>query len=230
LAQPRELIERVVELGADVRASDNRYQTALHNVCYHANMDELIPTMQILIDNGADVGAENSDDWQPIHFLVSRKIYLPALKFLIESGADIHATTNTGATALHIATRNHDDADVTKYLLEQGADAVSQDLNSISAWDEAVIKGRKLIVQAFLEYSLDVSEQGQLNRACGNAKNFNIIKLLKEWMSYDGLKRRREVARKLGDEGIITIILKNVYHFSTFLSGKLGDEGTILLL
>jgi ankyrin repeat protein len=216
LPQPKELVEQLVNLGADVNASDNQKQMALHKVCLCAESDQLIPTIQILIENDASVRAKRSSDgWQPIHCLASRKVHLTVLKFLVEeAGASIRATTKTGATILHIVARNNDDPEVTKYLLEQGVDAINEDSNSVSAWDEAVIRGNESVVQAFLDNSLNAREQVQLERALEKTKNFKIATLLKKWMKElmqkpdNGQQRNLLKAFKWFENGTLSRILK----------------------
>jgi len=62
---------------------------------------------QLLLDNGAKVGAKNDKGATPLHLAV-RANHLPVVQLLIDAGADVLSKTNDGETPEDLASWNHD--------------------------------------------------------------------------------------------------------------------------
>jgi hypothetical protein len=84
---------------ADVKARDEKGQTALH----HASLsDKTLPTARALLEKGADVDAQDNYGWTPLHvaaFYGSEGI----VDLLLAEGADPLKVTRGGDTAYLLA-------------------------------------------------------------------------------------------------------------------------------
>ena len=122
-----DIIQILIEYGADVHAVDNTGSTPLFEAIQEPDK------IQFLIQHGARVNAIDNWGETPLSRAVSRPDYvhtlcqcLPGIKTLCQNGADIHIANNIGETPLHVST-NHTPA--LKFLIERGADvhAVNED-------------------------------------------------------------------------------------------------------
>ena len=88
-AETCEIIELLVENGADVHARDDWGTTPLHSAMTRE-------AAECLIENGADVNARN--DWgdTPLHYMSDAEVVAP----LIENGADVNIRNEDGDTPL----------------------------------------------------------------------------------------------------------------------------------
>ncbi|KAI4624869.1 uncharacterized protein J4E87_005350 [Alternaria ethzedia] len=99
---------------ANVNAVEVRQKTALHLAVAHGR-DDII---ELLLVNGADVGAQSDGSWTPLHNACDQGS-VKVLKILLAAGADVNARTLNGTTPLHVAAQaGH--FDVVKCLLERG--------------------------------------------------------------------------------------------------------------
>ncbi|KAI4678032.1 uncharacterized protein J4E88_006550 [Alternaria novae-zelandiae] len=99
---------------ANVNAVEVRQKTALHLAVAHGR-DDII---ELLLVNGADVGAQSDGSWTPLHNACDQGS-VKVLKILMAAGADVNARTLNGTTPLHVAAQaGH--FDVVKCLLERG--------------------------------------------------------------------------------------------------------------
>ena len=80
-------------------------------MCYNSNI-----LFQFLLDNGADIEANTSDDWTPLHSASNwGNHHMAAL--LLSSGANINSQTHGKQTALHLAASNSNSRETLKLLL-----------------------------------------------------------------------------------------------------------------
>ena len=73
-----------------------------------------------LLEQGADVHAQNKDGWTPLH-VAARENASASAGVLLQRGADVHAKNKDGWTPLHVAARENASA-TAEVLLEQKAD------------------------------------------------------------------------------------------------------------
>ena len=94
------LMERFIDLGADVNAANRRQETPL----MVAAMAGAVQTAKLLLRRGADVRAVTSMRESVLHMLVSAGLAenkeLQLVRVLLDAGADVHATDADGRTVV----------------------------------------------------------------------------------------------------------------------------------
>lgn len=98
--QKPEVVQLLLDRGADVTEGNNWGATPLHYVAYGTGD---VAVAQLLLDHGADVNATRTDGWTPLMCAVEES-NTQLVKFLIDNGANVCLTNNHQETALHIAT------------------------------------------------------------------------------------------------------------------------------
>jgi uncharacterized protein len=95
-----EIVEMLLEKGADVNAKTNEGITALIRASEKGHTE----TVARLLEKGADVNAKDSDGWTALMW-ASRNGHAETVTILLEEGADVNAKDNyfLGSTALDIA-------------------------------------------------------------------------------------------------------------------------------
>ena len=122
-----EVINALIEHGADVKGKDNSGKTVLmHAAAYNRNPD----VIRALVDSGADVNMRDKDSWTPL----MRACGNPnpeVMEALMEKGADINAKDDFGKTVLDYARSGKRDDLV--QLLETGVLPTRVDIRPILA-------------------------------------------------------------------------------------------------
>jgi ankyrin repeat protein len=115
-----EIMEALLDAGADVKGSNSRKATALH----WATSDPA--RAKLLLMKGADVNATSVDGRTALHEAAALPAGAPVVKLLLEVGADVDARSITGTTPLFGAASAG--VESTRLLLDKGANpnAVSQ--------------------------------------------------------------------------------------------------------
>ena len=102
-AEKNEVIEILIQAGADVNLLDDRENTPLHEA---AAGDWGSPSaISILLSHGAALDAVNNWGWTPL-MSAANKGYLECVRLLLSAGADAGITDPEGRTALDLA-RGH---------------------------------------------------------------------------------------------------------------------------
>lgn len=112
-----EVIQRLLDLGADINAQDDRGNTPLHSV-YDADL------AAFLLSAGADVNVANKQSYTPLHSAARYDLALTMV--LLEAGADPTAQTDIGLTPLALTLQEEEFADdqIILALLDAGADPI----------------------------------------------------------------------------------------------------------
>lgn len=99
----------------------NTYDTSLdsNDLLFEAENENLL-TLEILLENGADVDITNGKGWTPLH-IASYYGHLEVAQMLLDYGADPKAETNKGNSPLWIAMQEKSFI-VAKLLIESGAE------------------------------------------------------------------------------------------------------------
>ncbi len=112
-----------------VNSRDEYGFTALHNI----GAEEVYEVALFLIQNGADVNAENDERVTPIFTAVDLRV----LEILIQNGANLNHKSKNGSTALTSFASELDCEDNIELLLKNGADKTIVDNQGQSPADIA---------------------------------------------------------------------------------------------
>jgi ankyrin repeat protein len=120
-----DVVQKLIEYDADIRAEDDSGRTLLHFASYGHNLKDhsvhRLSVLRLLLELGADVNARENDGSTPLH-TASGYGAPGVVRVLLEHGAYVNAENNDGWTALQVAERNEqgvrDRDEVTKLLLE----------------------------------------------------------------------------------------------------------------
>jgi ankyrin repeat protein len=121
----RDVVQWLLDRGADVDAPDALGFTPLHGATWHA----LVETARVLLEHGADINTRTEGGDVPLHVAVYRYgpyNRLDNIQLLLDSGADVNARGNAGSTPLHYWSynwyTNRIPIEVSRLLLKYGAD------------------------------------------------------------------------------------------------------------
>lgn len=148
-----EIIELLIDNGADVNAKDKLGNTPLHlmfpaygkfknlNIQFHINLyrkypsrffpdhtrEKLaLPMIKLLVNNGANINAQNNQGYTPLHF-APLYWYENEIKYLIDNGANINQKSKDGKTTLMLAAAENGNCSIFHLLIDNGADVNAQD-------------------------------------------------------------------------------------------------------
>ena len=122
-----DIINILLEKGADINAKDNYGRTPLMHAIQYGCSEEVI---KILLEKGADINAKDNYGWTPLMYAIQYGCSEEVIKILLEKGADINAKDNYGWTPLMHAIHECEcecSKEVIKILLEKGADINAKD-------------------------------------------------------------------------------------------------------
>lgn len=119
----------------DIKAKDEYQNTLLHHA---VDTDNNVEVIQVLVDNGADIEAQNAAGYTPLRRAVS---YLgfgsDNVVVLLNNKAEVNARNNRRETALHIAAYV-DNTKAVEVLIEKNADINAKDNNHKTPLHHAV--------------------------------------------------------------------------------------------
>jgi hypothetical protein len=107
----RDLAEKLVSLGADVRARNRRGAEPLHYACDgspgspRCNPDAQYAVVEFLVGAGAAPNAADKTGVAPLHRAV-RTRNTAAVRAMLANGADVCRRNGSGSTPLHLAVQN----------------------------------------------------------------------------------------------------------------------------
>lgn len=113
-----------------------------------------LPTLQALLDAGADLDAKDAAGWTPL-LRAAKGGHLKALQLLLDRGAGLHACSpRSGGNILHlVAHEGH--AELVPFLVARGADVNHADDRGMTPVQRAVLKNRPEVLRRLLEAGAD---------------------------------------------------------------------------
>ena len=174
----KEVLQAIINCGADVNAINANNGTALMKACQKGNKDAI----DVLLNNGADsnISDVNGDTW--LHHAVGGDCGIDVLRKIISYGADVNAVNKSNETALMKACKKGD-MDVINVLLNAGTDPNINDVNG-DTWLHHISGGdcSKQVLLAIINYVEDAKAKRKSNKAElishgaeVNAKNTNNV-------------------------------------------------------
>jgi ankyrin repeat protein len=116
-----EIIQSLINAGADVNATNNQGAGALHMAAQEGHSE----SVALLLGAGADSHATDLKQQETPLFFAAQGGHVPTMRALVEAGANVNATNVSGFTPLHRAAINDQTAGA-QYLIQAGADVHSK--------------------------------------------------------------------------------------------------------
>jgi ankyrin repeat protein len=139
-------VSRLLSVGADVNATNDRSWTSLHSAIYKGHVQVVIE----LLGHGADIEAKDSRGWTPLHFACHMG-HVAIVDELLSRGANAEANTkNGGDTPLHKAA-NKGHLAIVQALLSGGANIRAANNQGILPVYLAVGKGNQKVAKCLLQ-------------------------------------------------------------------------------
>eukprot|EP00727_Mastigamoeba_balamuthi_P003208 m51a1_g12885 hypothetical protein (288) ;mRNA; f:164-1027 len=146
MARPsQELLELMIDSGANVNASRSNGASALYTAAWNGNEETIVS----LCKRGADVNCHNTKDWTPLHAAAFRG-HLNACRALIEHGALLDLKSREGTTALYYACDGRRTA-VAEFLLDRGANPNVSELGGWLPVHACVLSNNMELLQRLLD-------------------------------------------------------------------------------
>ena len=152
-----ELVELLLELGANVDARDTTGETILLRAFSLFPRLDLYSIVRLLVKYGADLNARDKSLRSSLH-LAEYTGWLEVAEMLVKHQADVNSQDNNGKTPLHIlsecGTNNEDDVlKHARLLLEHGAEVNRRDNNGMSPL--RILLERQICEKGYVGDSLD---------------------------------------------------------------------------
>lgn len=182
----RNLIEQLIDKGADVNFRSEDGETLLHLIVRSGGKDSL-ELADLLITKGAQVNAKdynsNTPLLQAIYWLNNNRM----AELLISKGADINIKAFEGETPLHLAVKMRYGRELAQLLIAKGANINAKTDDGDTPLHEAVRTGSFLKVELLVQKGANVNvtnDYGQTpldlvyNLAPRHNRKLNLIKFL----------------------------------------------------
>ena len=144
-----EVIDILIDAGAEVDARSNTGFTPLHYAARSKNPRGIVPA---LLDAGADPNARSNNGLTPLHLAV-RNSHQPGgfVETLVNAGAKVNVKSKSGYTPLHYVVIAKEPMEAARALLRAGADKDAKDNKGKSVLDYAKEEGLPADVIQILE-------------------------------------------------------------------------------
>ena len=148
----KEIVERLLQKGADVNLRDKFGITALMRAV-SSNHKEII---ERLLQKGADVNVKNNDGETPLMRAVKNG-NKDIVELLIKNSADVNAKNDDGKTAL-IRAVEKGNKDIVELLIQKGADVNLGDRYRGAPLCHATLNGEEKIVDLLFQNGADLNK------------------------------------------------------------------------
>ena len=168
-----ELLQLLLDNGADVNTKDNEGKTPLNMVISRTDLSgRTMELLQLLLDNGADVNTKDNEGETPLNMVISRTDLsgrtMELLQLLLDNGADVNTKDNEGETPLNMVISRTDlsgrTTELIQLLLDNGADVNTKDnegktpLHSVISRRDLAFRGATMeLLQLLLDNGADVN-------------------------------------------------------------------------
>jgi len=136
IAERKEVVKALLDLGADTEIMDHEGQLVLHA---SVRVRQEFRILDCLLDGGADIDGKDAHGRTPLKIAVDSGMRLFSLK-LLQRGADPNVRDFEGETPFFSAIRKGD-TNLVKEMLKAGADAYAQDKDGRTAFWNACVRG-----------------------------------------------------------------------------------------
>jgi len=136
-----QVVQSLLDQGADVNGRDPRYRTALDMASRNGELE----VAALLLKYGADVNCQGKVGWTPL-LVASRDGDRKIAELLLDHGADVNIKQQNLQTPLHIASWNGN-LEVVRLLLERGADIHARDMDGRTPTGLALRRGERDIIR-----------------------------------------------------------------------------------
>ena len=155
----KEVLQSIIDLGADVNARNKKNCTALMLASKNGNVD----AMNVLVGAGADQGIEDDNGCSWIHYHFDGDCRKEVFESMINLGACVNATNKKNTTPLMMASRKGN-VDAMNVFLNAGADPAIEDANGYSWIHYAIFEGcSKEVLQSVIDLGADVNVTSKQN-------------------------------------------------------------------
>lgn len=151
-----EVIEYLVEKGADVNARDNNRVVPLHSLATRNHA----AAIEFLAANGANVDAVSYGGNAALHYAAISDA-ADAAAVLAKKGADLEIREDYGRTPLILCARERGGPKTIQVLLESGADVNARDKFGATALNLAAWRGKKEVVDLLMNGGADIPSRGR---------------------------------------------------------------------
>ncbi|KAF6823878.1 ankyrin repeat-containing protein [Colletotrichum musicola] len=150
----------LLQHGAMIDLPDKHYKTPTMLACRSSSLQNL----QVLLDNGPDLEARDSDGYSALHYAALWR-RCTAVELLLDRGADRHDTNNYGNTALHFFCSELDgesdrDLQFMEFLVQSGMNVNSRNASGQTALHKLVCRqefnGQRGAITLLLNNDADV--------------------------------------------------------------------------
>ena len=154
-----EVVQLLLEKGADISAKDDRGRTALHRIFDFSNSDSDKARLSkdmvgLLLAKGLDVNLKDKNGRTPLH-LAAGSADKDIIKLLLDKGANINAKNNNGGTPLHAACQRGN-KEVAALLIDKGADIDKKNNEGLTPIHQASRSGQKDVVELLIDKGADI--------------------------------------------------------------------------
>jgi len=182
VAERLEIVEYLVQQGADVNTSNLERFTPLHDAANKGRLE----LVRFLLAKGADPNAKDISNNTPIHeavagygVYITNIRYIEVVKLLLSVGDVVNDKNNKGETPLHLASRGNS-LEVVKLLVSEGADINSQNNDGDTPLHETAIAGELRIQQYLLSKGAQIKTKNNYGETAADiAAQNNHTEMLK---------------------------------------------------
>lgn len=192
----RDLVERYLARGADMRAKDTEGRSALQHAALNGNKE----TVVFLVDKGAEVDAKDTNGQTPLHWGAGGG-NKDVVEFLVGRGADVNARdSSTRLTPLHQAAISGS-AETAELLVAGGADVNAKTrFGGLTPLHYAAGLGYKEIVKLLVAKGADVNARdsdGQTPLAHAKSPDYAFVNSIRD---LPRMQREQELNRMIADQ------------------------------